>query len=556
MKKTLLTAAAVLALSLTACADRNDTSTAATADTSTASSTAEGIGNKDNEKDNGSSQAVTSYDLREPTDMPVISIVTEDQSAAVLDFVTEPVAGHVSAAIASWTPGYRIPPEPYYEKCSVTVTDTDGTLLVDAADAEVKVRGNWTTTYDKKPLRIKFGKKQSMLGLNGGSEYRNWVLLACYKDGSLLRDKTALQVAREILGARSLYASDAEFAEVEINGEYWGVYLLAEQQQINEGRVDITDAEKDCEGTDIGYFLEFDGYYVNEPELQSFHVDYAENAPLVPFDGNDGSSRTMTCLSTGYRDYKTDLGFTIKNDLNSQEQHDYIAGFVNNAYKIMYYAAYEDKAYVMNADCSDITETDDITSRQAVENVVDVYSLADMYIISELTCDADIYLTSFFMTADFGADGNGKLTFQAPWDFDSSMGNKNRCADGTGFYAANIIPDVNGGPDVGGYETINPWLAVLMYEDWFQDIIREEWTNAYDSGVFERAAEMIVSDTEAHSKSFANNYKKWNNLINNNAYAGELSDGAAACKTQAEAAEYLSEWFTARVDFLNGYWHE
>ena len=224
----------------------------------------------------------------------LISIETKNKADNVMDFVEKPVAPHVAADIATWTPNYEMPPAPYYEDCLVTVKDKNDNITIENADAKVKVRGNWTTTYDKKPLRIKFVEKRNMLGLNDGAEMKNWVLLAEYKDGSMLRDKAALEIARGLLEEDGLYASDAEFAEVEINGEYWGMYLLAELQQINPNRVNITEpATVDYAGTDIGYFLEFDGYFDDESELQMFHVDYADNAPLVPYDGNGGSFGDM-----------------------------------------------------------------------------------------------------------------------------------------------------------------------------------------------------------------------------------------------------------------------
>ncbi|MBQ5319774.1 MAG: CotH kinase family protein [Oscillospiraceae bacterium] len=481
--------------------------------------------------------------------MPILEINTVSTDKNAIDFATKPVSGHVSEQIASWTPGYRIPPEPYYEDCTITLTDTDNSVQLSGVEAQVKVRGNWTTTYDKKAFRIKFAEKQNMLGLNGGAQMKNWLLLAEYKDGSMLRNKTAFEIGREILEADGLYCSDAEFVEVYINGKYWGVYLLAEYQQINENRVAITKAEKDYTGTDIGYFLEFDGYFYNEDELQSFHVDYADNASLVPYDGNDGSGRTVTILPEGRFDYTKDVGFTIKSDIYSEEQRDFIANFVNGAYRIMYEAAYNDKAYEFNSDYTELVESS-LTPREAVEKVVDVQSLVDMYIISELTCDADIYWSSFFMSADFGAGGNKKLTFTAPWDFDSTLGNKDRCADGTGYYASNIIPDVN-----FQYETANPWLLVLAYEDWYRDMIKEKWTSIYDSGVFERAYEMIESDKAEYAEAFERNYDKWDNLVNNDSFANELSRKAAACKTHEAAADYLTEWLKSRVEFLNGEWH-
>lgn len=488
--------------------------------------------------------------------IPLLSINTVSDDANVLDFVTETVNRSVAQSIASWTPGYKMPPEPYYEDCTFTFRGGDGSLLLDNVTGKAKVRGNWTTSYDKKPLRIKFDEKQSMGSLNGGEQMRNWVLLAEYKDGSLLRNRTALQISREILEEDGLYAADSQLVEVEINGIYWGIYLLVDFQQVHENRVDITEPEKGYTGLDIGYFLEFDGNFDDEDAQHGFHVDYAGNAALVPFDGNDGGGRTMKCLPEG-RDWKEDLGVTIKSDIYTDEQHDFIASYVNNVYNIMYYAAYEDKAYVFDETCSSIAETDDITPEQAVEAVVDVQSLADMYIISELTCDADIYWSSFFMDVDFGASGDKKLRFEAPWDFDSAMGNKDRCADGTGLYAANIVPDVNGGPDGGGtYETINPWLAVLMYEDWYQEIIAEKWTKIYDSGVFSRAYDLIASETELYRDGIERNYDKWGNLGSRSAVAGELCSAARSCKTQQEAAEYLASWLESRVEFLDGVWHE
>ncbi len=481
----------------------------------------------------------------------LISIETKNKADNVMDFVEKPVAPHVAADIATWTPNYEMPPAPYYEDCLVTVKDKNDNITIENADAKVKVRGNWTTTYDKKPLRIKFVEKRNMLGLNDGAEMKNWVLLAEYKDGSMLRDKAALEIARGLLEEDGLYASDAEFAEVEINGEYWGMYLLAELQQINPNRVNITEpATVDYAGTDIGYFLEFDGYFDDEPELQMFHVDYADNAPLVPFDGEGGDGREMTCLPEGRGDYRNDIGVTIKNDIISQEQHDFISSFVNNTYKIMYEAAYNDAAYVFSDDYSKIVPESDITPFEAVDKVVNLESLADMYIISEITCDADIYWSSFFMTADFGETGDKKLTFTAPWDFDSAMGNKDRCADSTGLYAANIVPDVN-----GEYETINPWLAVLMYEEWFTDIIRENWTEAYNSGIFTSACDMIKADTAEYTVAFNRNYSRWNNILKNDAFKMELSKKAKKCRSHSDCSEYLYDWLTKRIEYLNGYWN-
>ncbi|OUM58970.1 hypothetical protein PIROE2DRAFT_64071 [Piromyces sp. E2] len=481
-------------------------------------------------------------------------------------------------------------PVPYYEDCTVTIEDENGKKVLEEATGKAKVRGNFTSSYVKKSLRLKFDEKHNLLGLNNGKEFDNWLLLAEYKDTSLLRDKTAFALSRELLGEDGLYASDAKFVELNINGEYWGVYLLAEVQQIGEGRISITDAKKNYTSTDIGYFLEHDITYAKyEEPLQSIRITFNDNAPLTPYDGEGGNGITINAINDNDNDYfntdtkqtqtgineqpttddeeKSDdepnedqsydsvpkdlLNMTIKNDIYSQEQHDFIEKYMNNVYKIMYEAAYNKKSLKFNSDYTGVVEAPELTSKEAIENVVDVNSLADMYIISELSCDADLFFSSFYLDVDFGKNGSKKLRFEAPWDFDSGFGNKDVCMNGEGFFAGNLIPDTT----ASGYQ-INPWLAVMMYEDWYQDIIRNKWTKAYDNGVFRRAIEMIHSDAQTYEEAFARNTERWDDDVRREIIGYEIIDREKQCITEADSAAYISEWIEARVDFINKHWHK
>lgn len=478
--------------------------------------------------------------------MPLVSIRAVDNREGTR-FVTEPVKGNVSAEIATWTPGYVIPPEPYYVDCTVSYTGTDGITSVDSLKAQVKVRGNWTTSYEKKPLRIKFAEKQSLGGLNGGKAFKNWLLLAEYKDLSMLRNKTALELGRKIL-EEGLYCSDCELVEVEINGKYWGVYLLAEQQEAAKGRVNVPEPKQEETGPEVGYLLEFDGYYKLEPRLHSFTINYNNYAPLIPFDGT-GKAKAFTPLSTDPEHKKNLIGYTIKSSVRSDTQRSAIRNFVSNAYIIMYSAAYKDTALEMTADFRN-TVPSSKTPREAVEAVVDVQSLADMYILSEITCDPDIYYSSFFMSADLSRDGDRKLRFEAPWDFDSAMGNRYVVENARGFHAANVVDDVN-----HVYRAINPWLTVLMRQEWFTDIIARKWTDLYERGVFSEAVEQIRSDSRKYEAAFTRNYQRWSNMRDKSPLDYELNREAYACKNEKESAEQLAHWLERRIDFLNGVWH-
>ena len=484
----------------------------------------------------------------ETVPLPVLSIETKSKEKNIIDFYDKPIAKHVAGCLKQWIP---YAPEPYYVDCTLSLTGSDGSTMLGGADAQVKVRGNWTTLYPKKPLRIKFAEKHNLLGLNDGAEFKNWLLLAEYKDCSMLRNKAVLYAARHILGADGLYAADADFVQVEINGEYEGLYLLTEMQQAAKKRVNISKPRNGYTGTDTGYFLEFDGYFENEDDLHKFSLDYADNAPLRPYDGKGGSGKTIKCLGSPYSDLAKEIGISIKSDIYSQEQHDFIANYINNVYRIMYEAAYNHKAFVFDAKNESISESSELTPQQAVEKVVDVDSLADMYIISELACDADVTWSSFYMDIDFTPKHTKRLTFEAPWDFDSSMGNRPRCVDGQGFYAANIVPD----PDTEN-DSVNPWFVLLAYEDWYQDIIKEKWTKAYDNGVFARVCQMVESDSDVLKEEFEKNYKKWKNNTDKEFFINELSEAEAGTRTEKESAEFLLEWLNSRIDFLNSQWHK
>ena len=110
-------------------------------------------------------------------EMPIIVITSKKLPKEINnnDFINLPVAVHVKEAEKEWGGTEFIgKPDPYYKDCKITVIDEFGTKSLSNIDAEVKVRGNWTTSYEKKALRIKFKEKQNILGLNEGNDFKNY----------------------------------------------------------------------------------------------------------------------------------------------------------------------------------------------------------------------------------------------------------------------------------------------------------------------------------------------------------------------------------------------
>ena len=459
--------------------------------------------------------------------MPVIQINSESKKN---DFVTEPLSEAVKKQMLHWMP--EVPnPAPWYEKCTISVSDGEDSVPLENIDAKVKVRGNWTTSYDKKPLRIKFDKKQSMLGLNGGKEFKDWVLLASYKDWSQLRDASAFYISKLLSSA---YSSDFRLVEVYVNSEYWGVYLLAEQQQIKKGRVDIAEVEKKYKGTDIGYLLEFDGYYFSEDE--NFEIDYLGD--ILDINGK----KISLMLNKGY---------TIKSDITSPEQKAFISSFMNNLWKICYEAVYNQKYFEFNDDFTALRENTSIkNSYDCVSKYIDVASLVNTYILCEIACDPDLFWSSFYMDIDFSETGAKKLKFEAPWDFDSAFGNKNFCADSKGIYAGAVSWDVNHQNEGTG----NPWMMIFINCDWFQKMVRQKWAFAHKQNIAGKVIDFLDAAQSAYSENFRHNTERWNNIGKDKMGAHELCEASVGCKNQAEAQEYLKNWLSKRFKEMDKLW--
>ena len=461
---------------------------------------------------------------------PLVTIVSTANDGTNW-FVTEPRSRHIKNEY--WDSNI---PDPYYEPCKITAGN-----VIDAV-AEVKVRGNYTTSYDKKSLRIKFDKKQNMFGLNNGEKFKSWVLLSVFKDASLLRDATAYKMFHEMFP--DYYASDAQFVEVVLNGTYMGVYLLAEQQQANKKRINISEAEKNSSETQIGYLLEFDNYYDSEELMNRFEIHY-------PTDILDYAGQKLNSPNTGY---------TIKSDVYSMDQRNFIMNYMNNLWKICYEAAYNHKYYKFNYEYRLVEytpegATQDEKCQNCINRVIDTTSLANMYIFSEITCDPDLYWSSFYMDIDFAEGADKKLRFEAPWDFDSTMGNKRFSITGSdctneginAMFAGKGQPDVNGNGSGHG----NPWMVIFINQTWFKNLVKAQWATVNVAALKSSVSSFIDTNSSGeYTTAFELNRNKWGNPGDS---INELCNASKekAQESQSASAEYFKDWLMQRIDAVD-----
>ncbi len=135
------------------------------------------------------------------------------------------------------------------------------------ADLQIKGRGNstwWRTDWPKKPYRLKFNEKVSLLGEH---KDKSWVLLANFADKSLLRNHAAFYMGKI---SNLDYTSSSHFVELYLNGRYDGTYEVCEHQKVADHRVAVGDD---------GFLLEVDARAVEEEDSRYFYV-YSLESPV------------------------------------------------------------------------------------------------------------------------------------------------------------------------------------------------------------------------------------------------------------------------------------
>lgn len=116
----------------------------------------------------------------------------------------------------------------------IQVYDADGTLWHQGSLESIRGRGNATWLWDKKPYSLTLGEPAELLEMDAAQE---WILLANAPDPSHLRNKLAYDLAAE---AGLSYSPECRWVDLYVNGEYTGLYLLTERNEIHPQRIAVS----------------------------------------------------------------------------------------------------------------------------------------------------------------------------------------------------------------------------------------------------------------------------------------------------------------------------
>ncbi len=391
----------------------------------------------------------------------------------------------------------------YYVESVIDVFNCDEQYRL-TAEGGVRVRGNSTAEGDEKPYRIKFEKKQNMLGLHDGIEFKNWVLLK--SNWNLVMDYTGFELAETIFDGK-YYSSDCTFVNVYVNRSFKGIYLLCEQNQVNKNRVDVYEPGAEEYQTDIGYFIEIDNY-AGQDDDPFFSLDY------------DGI--TFTDYQGTTKQFERD-DFSIKSDTTCDEQRQFIEKYTKGVFKIMYEAVENNNLLMFDKDYNVVSANGTYTTaKEAVGAVLDLDSVVNTMILQELVHNYDVGAGSFYMAVDFSADSKyKKLTFTAPWDFNWAYND----SPSGGYYAGAFQTPVH---DM--YERSNYWLTVIMKVDWFRDMLKAKWAELDNGKALNVPLANVLKAAKALEKDLGNDAWK------------------------IDSAKQVIDFVRGRITWLNGQW--
>lgn len=270
----------------------------------------------------------------------------------------------------------------------------------------IKGRGHNSWGQPKKPYNVKLSEKVPLMGMN---KHKRWSLLANAGDRTLMRNRIAYHIGRL---TELPWTSDTRYADVILNGEFVGNYLLTEQIRVDKNRVNITEAEDGMGPEEVGYLLEFDRYV----EDNYFYTKRRQ----LPVNIKEPDEDILTLA-----------------------QKEYISNYVDQIETLLY-----DKDEI------------DITYR----DLINIDTFIDWWIVIELTENRDTKLPG---SCHMYKDAGGKLCAGPLWDFDLTtfLGSTNS------YMQYDYEVDLNN----PNYTNRNLWYKKLFTDPVFKARAKERW---------------------------------------------------------------------------------
>ncbi|MGM9802779.1 MAG: CotH kinase family protein [Muribaculaceae bacterium] len=166
-------------------------------------------------------------------------------------------------SVEIFTPeGRTIQRHEWWQGTHISIKSGDGEILYSCDSIAIKGRGNSTWSKEKKPYVFRLPQNESLLEMPSHAE---WFLLANVMDHSHLRNALTFEISR----LTSLdWTPHGTFVELNLNGEYEGLYYLCESIAVAPTRM----RNEDC-----AVIIEMDSYKKGGVEITLADGEHPED---------------------------------------------------------------------------------------------------------------------------------------------------------------------------------------------------------------------------------------------------------------------------------------
>jgi hypothetical protein len=428
----------------------------------------------------------------------------------------EPLPVEEIPKISILTDGQEIVDEP---KIMATMNVTVAEEMIFTGTIGIELRGSTSRRlFDKKSFAIETWDENGNdidVSINSLPEEEDWVLYGPYSDKTLMRNILMYDLAREIGG----YASRGFFTEVEVNGEYEGVYVFMEKIKRDDNRLALSNlrpSENSGEDLTGGYILKIDKTagdsddedwsgdheYTQEISFRSQYGVYGNDLEYSAYGAKRGEETYYLYEDPSAADITSEQKNYIQTYI-----HEFETAIINNEHQLAY------------------------------QNYIDIDSFVDHFILNELSGNPDAYRLSTYLHKD----KSEKLKMGPIWDFNIAFGNDGRSA------TEGWVIDYNQNyPD-------DLWLIPFYWESIFSDpsfqnALHSRWNSL-------RSNTLSVANIHARIDNYANelnnagaikrNFERWDILgeqVVFNSFVGE---------TYEDEIEYIKSWIEARIEWMD-----
>lgn len=311
--------------------------------------------------------------------------------------------------------------------------------LLNNANMQIRCRGNSTFYMPKLSYRVKFESKTNLL-----FDYyeKDWVLLANFSDQTLIRNYLAHNLSSDM---EMEFSPAAAFVDVFINDEYMGNYMLSDQIEVSNDRVNIDEHSFDV---DTGYLLEMD--------KRQDTLELREGVEGVDFF------------------YVYGVPYVIKSPKTDSIYYSHAQFVFIESYIATVHLA--------------------LMNHQDYDDLIDEESFIDWFIIQELFQNVDSGYSSVYMYKDT----DSLLKMGPIWDFDLSAGNPGHLGDDLrkpeGWYTSLVFKNI--------------WYYYLMQYDDFRLHLKERWNEVYGQQI-QSMLRNVYEAANSIARSRYLNFQRW-----------------------------------------------